>query len=365
MKDRLKLWIWAAIVLGAIIIDKNPALQEVAMQVWEGINNILGDNITDFLKKNSETIATVLWTYYLTRQWTKKISRNRREKLLKLEHGKRFTVMSLDIRDGRVYPENQMEDHISNVFDKYNEIEEIILEQAKQLDYCDGCIIIPFEENIWKQVYGKMRDNPKIFPEDKLERVAYYDHWLERKETKFIAVLTKTPRYKTMDDGSVAIVDEKEKNPDTAEKLRLITVRSEILEQVLDWCDDQERENNDVCNTNILDTICRDEWWNDPCVDRFIRDILHENYKLVDNPDTPANELLRVPEHRKFMVAIAQMARHVKGWGWKLKVYKEIITPVKKEWFRAPTIKERLANQQAHKVIRRDFSDVAQSKVIH
>lgn len=325
MEKKVKAWILLAVWAATVIVQVNPEIQNLVDQVKDLVDqNIYLKWWRLFMAETWEIMATWFLTSWFTVKGVKKVRKTHKEKLLKLERESRISITTLDIRDGRLYVENQMEDNIKQLFSGLPGIADIISEAWKKLDYCDGSIIMKFNRKDWKQVYWEIRDNPRIFPEDKLERIANFDHWIHRKETEFIAVLTKTPKYKKFEDGSVKVVDKNEENPETAEKIRLMTVRKDILDKVLLWCDTEKEAGNCLCSKSMLDAICTDERGNEPCVNRFILYMLSENYKLDEDPNVEANDLLRTPLHRKYMIALAQMAKHIRdGWG-KLKVYKEV-----------------------------------------
>jgi len=326
MEKKVKMWVLLAVWAATVVIQANPEIQEVIEQTKDFINDAIpyAKEAFQFLDETWEIMATWFLTSWFTVKGVKKVKKIQKAKLLKLERESRISITTLDIRDGRLYVENQMECNINDLFSGLPGIADIINDAWKELDYSNGSIVIKFKNKDWKQVYSEIRDNPRIFPEDKLERIANFDHWIEKKETEFTAVLTKTPKYKKFEDWSVKVVDKNEENPETAEKIRLMTVRKDILDKVLLWCKSEQSADNCLCSESMLDEICSDKRGNEPCVNRFILHMLSENYKLEENPNISANDLLRSPLHRKYMIAIAQMAKHVRDWWGKLKVYKEV-----------------------------------------
>ena len=319
MEIRAKLWVIATVWACTVLVRTNPEIQEVINQVKElADQNIYTKEAVFFVSQIWELAATALLTAWFIKSDKNKSKQEGIDALLNLEHHKSFSIMTLDIaRDGRLYPENQQDQDISTYFPwEQRAIANIIQDRAKELDYTTNCVIIPLTEIEWKRIYPKIRDNQSIFQEDKLQTITNRFYGINRKGLAFLAVLSKAPRYRTRKDWSIEIVNDKN-GADTSSKIRLLTVRKDLVEKTLEWC--KEQDSGDY----ILECICRDKAWCCEVVDDYIRYMLKDNINYVDNK-TPVNNLLRDPLWRIHMVAIAQIARHIKNWGGAAEIYKEV-----------------------------------------
>ena len=319
MEIRAKLGVLCTVWVCTILVRTNPEIQQVVDQVKEIVDqNIYTKEARLFLANTWEIMATWFLAAWFLKSDKKKSKQEEIDALLNLEHHKSFSIMTLDIaRDGRLYPENQQDQDISTYFPwEQRAIVNIIQDRAKELDYTTNCVIIPLTEIEWKRIYPKIRDNQNIFQEDKLQTITNRFYGINRKGLAFLAVLSKAPRYRTRKDWSVEIVNDKN-GADTSSKIRLLTVRKDLIDKTLEWCKEQD------WGDYLLDCICRDKAWCCETVDDYIRYMLKDNINYVDNK-TPVNNLLRDPLRRIHMVAIAQIARHIKNWGGAAEIYKEV-----------------------------------------
>ena len=363
MKDVIKLGLGLSVGVSAILISRyHPPTVEAINEVRDIIDSIIWQDMRELFQKWTLPAASIAAWIIWQKKRDEKIKTKRWFDLNSLNHGKKFSITTLDIpEDGRLYIENESEEHINNMFSKQWEIIDAIMQAASKLDYNDGSgnMIIKLDDQMGKLIYSKLRDNPKIFPEDKVLKITERAHGIKKVSTEFVAVLTKTPRYKILEDGCIQIVEENDKDADSAEKIRLMTVRRELIDKTLKWCEQQEQDSRYVCQHDILNWLCKDTQWNDPCVDRYIRYMLQDN-EYYEGEKTDVNKLLKNPLYRIYMISIAQMAKHIKDGGGKIKIIKEIQANTAIINDNQPlTIKERLANQKTTpRLIRRDLRDI-------
>ena len=327
MKDNIKIWLILGVAIWWV------ALKEYSPEVLEYIEHVKQSILAT--KHGGATLWAIsatwltLWGIVIWDMIWKSRERNRNtkieENLDNKKHSYKLTHNIPDItKNGKLHFRNWIDKHMKLVFDMNLGIANKIKRAAKTMDYHDWCIIIPFEEKDGREVYSSLRDHEEIYPwEDPLQEITDNAHGVQRKWTKFISVLCQTPRYKVHPDGSVRIFEEWDGKADSSAKIRVLTIREELLDKVIKWCEMQEQEHKFVEKEDILDWVCKDINWNCPTVDRYIRYMLKDNERLKNNR-TQANSLLTAPVHRRYMVAIAQIARHVKNGWWKVRKFRTV-----------------------------------------
>lgn len=305
-----------AIAWWILAIDKT--LEHYNIRVIDTLlNQWIPREISVLVQENSFAIGVLvaLWFYIW---WKYKWAANEKKKRKKIEtkeHGDMLSAsFSFITPRGNFIIDDLFTDPIDAIFSDEADIGRLIHNSVKNTS--PENIVAQFDsETAEKHVYSRLAMSQKAMgryrntPEEAAEATA----WIEQEKVKFIGVLTKEPKFKTLTDEDwtkkVVTVRPKEQEAETKSKVRLLFFAEEILNKLIYWCDQVTEVYPSI---NVLDALCEDK--DDTCeiVDAFIKYMLQHNKKYID--ECHSNDLLKHLTDRKRFVAMAQVARHYKRW---------------------------------------------------